>query len=331
MNSLRLRVIAVTCLVAAVGFAMLFFAAKHNPRLTIVAPFCEDPYDAVGSFAFQLAGVAAVLSTLRAFRGYEVGGIPDAQAKLILRGVAVSILAIFVTAVADVVAMVRHRDAWILSSTGKGLALFLCLLVLVAIINVSFVVITAHGVVSRLRARRWTVAAAVTSAGVGILWLYPEMWRQTVAGAILTAIAGMILLFVEVCGLALALLPQELGRYEDLLDDLSYIFLELRTKNRGNGPSVIFGRARVGAVVHWLRAHTWLCLALVAALGGLGLALIEVRGEGLPRAFGNAVLVLSVFFSMEAAGIILGFALFWRIIGLWRTTKEGIAQKPADA
>jgi hypothetical protein len=72
---LRLRHLAFACLAATAGFCAFFFAAKHPPWLATVAPFDDDPCDAVGSFAAQLAGAAASLSMLRALRGFTPAAI----------------------------------------------------------------------------------------------------------------------------------------------------------------------------------------------------------------------------------------------------------------
>ena len=51
MSRPRLRGLTLACLAGAVGFTVFFFAAKHQLSLARVAPFGDDPYDAVGSFA----------------------------------------------------------------------------------------------------------------------------------------------------------------------------------------------------------------------------------------------------------------------------------------
>ena len=60
MNPYRLRGIAFACLLAAIGFTVIFFVIKHRLWLANVAPYFEGPYDSVGSFAFQLAAFAGI-------------------------------------------------------------------------------------------------------------------------------------------------------------------------------------------------------------------------------------------------------------------------------
>jgi hypothetical protein len=55
----------------AILFYLFFQITKHHPILSLVNPFVEDPYDAVGSFSFQFALFTALLSLVRAFRPYQ--------------------------------------------------------------------------------------------------------------------------------------------------------------------------------------------------------------------------------------------------------------------
>jgi hypothetical protein len=299
---------------------MLFFEAKHRPGLTDFAPFCEDPYDSVGSFAFQLAGAAGAISMLRALRGYGAGRIPDAQALLILRGAVVALLAILVTAISDIVAMARQRDVWISSPAGQGLAVCVGIAALVTSGFLGWVWRVVRRLEPAVRPHPWRRASGIAFAGALILWLYPPEWRHGVTGAILTAVAGMVLLFVEVWALAVVLLPRRLDRSEDLLDDARY-FLE-RLAQRIDGRTGLFIRSLVQPAIRWLRARPWACVGAVALAGGLGLSAVEALGEGLPETLSKTLLLLGVTIGIEAAGITLGYALFCRLIALRRVEED---------
>jgi hypothetical protein len=319
MSRWQLRGVAVASLAATVGFLVFFFAAKHRPWLASVAPFGDDPYDAVGSFAVQLAGMAAVLSVLRAVRRYGVDdGIPDVQVLLILRSAAVALLAILVAVIADIVAMIRHPDTWMRFPAGQRLAAFLAIVALAVIGGVGMVVRQARAVGRALHPSAWGRAAAVTGASAVVLGLYPETWHHGMTGAILTAIFGTALLFIEVWGFALLLLPQDVGRYENLLDDVHAAFERARAWAMVGALTGTMGRMRERSVAQWLRTHHWHCIALIALAGGLGLAATQALGEGLPDTARRALLVFGVFTGIETAGIVLGYALFWRLLGLVR-------------
>ncbi len=313
-----LRRVAFACAATTAAFSLCFFAAKHRPALVRVAPFVDDPYDAVGSFAVQLAAVAAALSLLRALRGHVVDRVPDAPASRIVRGIVIAMLAFFVTVIADIVAMIRHPDVWLPSEAGRHLTIVL------GILGLS----TAGGVAMLLRAARiaapslpppaWGRAAAITGGGALVLALYPEAWRHGVSGAILTATFGTVLLFFEVWSLALALVPPAQVYDEDLLDDLHAVLEHVRpasSKSRGSGAA---DQPPGRTLSRLLRAHPWPCVGLIALACGFALALSEVFGEGLPGTTRGAFLVFGVFTGIEAMGVVLGYALFRRLLGLRR-------------
>ncbi len=289
---------------ASLGLMVFFFAAKHRTPFARIVPFGEDPYDAVGSIGFQLALVASLISLLRGARRYDGAGVPAAQAALALRASITALLAVFVTIQADAVAMLRHPRLWVHSPIGSILAPGL---VIVAIASLSGAVLLglAHGRYVPESRPAWRRGAATILVCVALLALYPESWREAgLAGALGTALAGMALLFAETWALMLAIAPPGGGRTEDLLDDLA----------------AVFGRAGAapGRVTRWLRAAPWRLAMIVALAGGVGLAISQAAGEGLPSGAGRAALVLGVFTGLEAIAIILGYLFFRRPLALVR-------------
>jgi hypothetical protein len=318
IDSVRLRRLAFACLAGTVGFCVCFFAAKHQPGLARIAPFVEDPYDAVGSFGVQLAAVAAALSTLRALRSYGVDRLPEARTVMIVRSVVVALLAFFVTVIADIVAMIRHPGAWLPTPAGRWLAIFLGLLALSTAGGVGIVLRAARAAGAAVPPSAWRRTAAIVAAGALVLGIYPEELRHSVSGAILTVIVGMSLLFLEVWALALVLVPREPGPFEDLLDDFHALLERVTAATTGSRREAAPDRSRGRAISQCLRAHPWRSVGLIAAAGGFALALSEVFGEGLAGTTRRALLVLGVFTGIEAAGVVLGYALFWRLLGLRR-------------
>jgi hypothetical protein len=118
----RLKVMVCLNVVLAVLFYLFFQESKHQPALSQVNVFANDPYDAVGSFAVQFALFVALLSLLRAFRPYQSDNVLDKQKVFIVRGVYFTCLSIMITLIADSVAMFRHPAGWIGLSTGYALA-----------------------------------------------------------------------------------------------------------------------------------------------------------------------------------------------------------------
>jgi len=97
-------------LMAAVAFWLFFGLSKREPFRS-VNPFADDPYDAVGSLAFQVAVLVGLLSYARALRLRADPGLV-ANARLILRGNAVVLIVIALTLVTDTVAVVRESPPW---------------------------------------------------------------------------------------------------------------------------------------------------------------------------------------------------------------------------
>src|SRR5512136_2704720 len=100
------RIHAVTALIALAAILFyLFFQINKGGPFRDINPFGVDPYDAVGSFAFQGALLVGVLTYARALRLWDLPGLAD-RVRLILRGDLVVLFAIWVTLIADAIAEV---------------------------------------------------------------------------------------------------------------------------------------------------------------------------------------------------------------------------------
>jgi hypothetical protein len=94
-------------LIAAAVFYVFFQTNKRGPFLDL-NPFANDPYDAVGSFAIQIALLIGLLNYGRALRLREDAAQVN-KIVLIVRGNALVLLSIWVTLIADGVALRLHR------------------------------------------------------------------------------------------------------------------------------------------------------------------------------------------------------------------------------
>ncbi len=298
---------------AALGLTLFFFAAKHQHWLARFVPFAEDPYDAVGSFSFQLALAAAAASLLRALRRYGGAGIPPAQAALVLRGSIVALLAVFITMQADALALLRHQRGWARSPLGAALALGVGVVAAASLGSAGLLGPAARRMASGSRAS-WQVGVLTAAAAVALLAVYPESWRRSVPGAIGAVIVGMAVLFGETWGLMLSIAPPTPAGAEDLLDDLHGVF-----------------GGETGAPARWLRASPWRVAASVAALGGGIPAATQAIGEGLPGTASRALLVLGIYAGFEALAILTAFALFRRPLALLGGRGGSLAPAPAKA
>jgi hypothetical protein len=91
---------------AAVAF-YIFFQVNKNGPFRQLNPFGADPYDAVGSFAIQVALLVGLLSYARALR-ILAEPAQAAKMRLVLRGNLLVLLAILITLLADGIAVILH-------------------------------------------------------------------------------------------------------------------------------------------------------------------------------------------------------------------------------
>lgn len=321
-----LKVYACLTVVLAVLFYLFFQISKHQPALSQVNAFANDPYDAIGSFGVQFALFIALLSLLRAFRPYQSKQALDSQELLLVRGAIFSCLSVMITLIGDAVAMARHLSVWMGLSAGYVLAALIGGMAL-------FTVIVGWLLISWARKMR---SSSATSAGIRaicvsvlsllILALYPESWRQTTYGELFTIIVGATLLFVPTWAVGTAISPSPGASYEDFLDDVTVMYRWLKLHM---GPVVIlcnlvesiWNWPPVRSVVLWFnpRRYRWNPAILVGLIMGMVLALGEAFGEGGgPHHIGRFAILASVFVSMECFAVLLGYLLLAKLLGLFR-------------
>ena len=316
-------VTVITCLLTLL-FWIFFDISKHDPTLAQVNVFLEDPFDAVGSFGIQLALLSALVSFVRILRPYPKG-ISANHLLLILRGNAVSLLSIAVTLTADVIAMLRYLHEWIGSFEGWRLAI--CITGLMALTACAGWPVFHMGRALNLPSgyRPWGKTMAVCLVGFAVLVFYPDTWRRSVPGGILTALVGMALLFVLSSAIVKSGFPPGGKPTEDLLDDLYalYQWMQIHARFAGGLFSWIERLANISwvrAIVNWFnpRKHRWNIVILVALGMGTALVMAEAIGEGAPNR-SLIVLVLTVFIGIEGAGVLLGYVLFGQFLGIVRS------------
>lgn len=318
-RSVQLATLSI-CLLALLFF-IFFDSSKHSAALAGANPFLEDPYDAVGSFGIQLALLSALISFIRILRPYPQG-IASGNLLLILRGDAVTLNSIVVTLAADLIAMARYVSEWTGAPGGQLLALLgFGLLVLTLLAGR---VVIHLGRSSNLLAgpRSWLRTIVVCLVGNTILVVYPEGWRQSFPGGILAALLGMVFLFVITSALVKLVFPPVGVQSEDYFDDLLalYAWLKVKVPFAGflfRGIEKIANTSWAHGIIQCLnpRKHSWNFVLLVALMAGSAFLLAEAIGEGAPNR-GVILLVFSVLIGIEGAGVVLGYALFRKYLGI---------------
>jgi hypothetical protein len=325
------KVNACLTVLLAVLFYLFFQIPKHNPALSHVNAFAEDPYDAIGSFCIQLALFTAFISLLRAFRPYQRKQMLNNQKLFFVRGAYFSCLSIAVTLAADGVAMLRYPSVWIGEPTGFLLAAWLGGMALLTVLVGWLIHRSMPDRRSPSAHLAWIRAIGISMVSILILAFYPESWRQSVPGAILTILVGEILLIVPVWALGIALSPfPETSSSEDIIDDLVSVYRWLKAHA---GPFVvvcrlfekILGWSFVRLVLRWLnpRRHPWNLIILMGV--AMGMLIAEI--EGLSEGGGSSRLMLivtvtAITVGVESSGVLLGYIFLAKPIGLFRSDSD---------
>jgi hypothetical protein len=326
----QLKVNACLTFVLAALFYLFWQTSKQQPALLQVNAFAADPYDAVGSFSTQVALFTATLSVIWAFRPYQPDRALDTQIRHLVRAEYITCLSVAITLGTDIIAMLRHPSVWVDFPAGHLLvALVGGMAFLTALVGWSI-----HNATCTIRLpsaqHRWTRAIGISVMGVIILVLYPENVTNSITGAILTVLVGMTLFFASVWSWSMAIIPSLETPDEDLIDlidDLAALYRWLKS-HTGRFNTLfttcerILGSSFLRPIVNWLnpRKHAWNGILLFGMFIGLALALAEAIGEGgLGSNQANRfVAVAALFVSLEASGVLVGYAFLAKPLGLFR-------------
>jgi len=323
----QLKVNACLTFVLAALFYLFFQISKHQPALSQVNAFAEDPYDAVGSFGTQFAVFTALLSLVRAFRPYQPNKALDGQKVHLVRAEYLTCLSVAVTLVTDILAMLRYPSVWmgfpagyILAALVGGMALLTAL--------VGWLIHRATRESKLPSAQNgWTRAIGISLVGVIIFVLYPEKLPQSVPVGLLTILVGMTLFIASVWAWGMAISPSLETHGEDFIDDLASMYHWLKAHM---GHFSVFlttfektlGSSFLRPILNWLnpRKHIWNVILLFGIFIGVVLALAEAIGEGSmgPHQVGRFAVLATVFVGLECSGILLGYAFLAKPLGLFR-------------
>lgn len=319
-----IKIITLTTCLQTILFVLFFDFSKHNAALAPLNPFIEDPFDAVGSFAIQLSAAAALLALLRILRPYP-GGLTVKNLALILNCNLTAVLAILVTIIADSAALVRFLPKWIDHSAGWLLASLICGLLAVTTVILQRILFLGWSIKWFAKLRNWSRTLAVGLAGLMIMAFYLPAWRRGVAGGIIAAVLGMTFFFVISALSVRMIFPEVREPFEDLPDDLQACYGWIKEHSRRFKPFYnrverVLNHRKVQGLVQAInpRRHSWRLIILLAGIASAGLLLTEFLPEGMP-AKGNRLLVFSVYSGLEVAGVLLGYKLFRKFLGIFRT------------
>jgi hypothetical protein len=265
-------------------FYFFFMFAKHDPMLSAVAPFLNDPYDAIGSFAAIASVLLVLIALVRAFRPYRTPPTQEQKVYLTRTHMAI-VLMVLITLVSDSVAMARHISLW-LGTPLAGELLALVGGVTICAIVVAYFIRRSMSTLTLPKRPVWRGAVAVSLLAILILAVYPEGLIQGLYGHLFTIVLGILLLFAPLSALDMALAPFAVER-----------------------PASVRTR--------WQRAYPW----ILAVLFAFGIGLLVFLGEASQGAGGGIPLarvatVFVVFVGVGTLGVVIGYAFLRKPLGL---------------
>ena len=276
---------AVIALIAALTF-WAFFQLSKLRVISEISPFAEDPVDAIGSFAFQIALVVGFLTFARSWRCRD-DAASASKGRLVIRGCIVVLVSIAATLLADAITEFQH-PTWSISLWGKLLILGLG----VVAVPVFLGGLATNSAASQVRVVR--SSGAETTAGMGALdEALDDLW------SLVESVLSWLGHRVPWLGSPLRWVGS-LGR---------------RTLATINGISWLSPRF-----------HPWRFCLLAALAVGLALGLAPAVLEGMPPSLAILVEVVLVFIAGETAMTMLGFLLLGGYLGLraplWPRTRR---------
>jgi hypothetical protein len=291
------------------AFLLHFQLAKHWSPWSAVNPFSEDPYDAVGSFAVQFVLFMMLVSLVRAFRPSSDEAARVASFTL---GALMTSAAIGFTCLGDLVAMARHLSLWLGRPEGMLLLAATALLLFWSVSAAAWFLLSTRGTQPPHRPDMRRLA--IPAAALALLAVYPENFRNSVAGAVLTALCGSLLLFVAVWSVGTALLPAA------EISDAHRADVSAPRSPWLRRPS---GRSATRSP-GWLRSSAWLnprrfgwALAILTGLVCGALLVAQELAQPGPSPHGSRrILVVAVYLFLESAGVLTGYALLAEPLGL---------------
>jgi hypothetical protein len=288
----KLRINALIILILAAVFYFFFMTSKHDPILSPVNPFAEDPFDAVGSFGIQVAGFLGFLSFIRIFWFYRKGALSVEQKVFLARTQILGVLAVAVTLAGDVVAMARYPSLWSTSAGGAELAVLLGGLVLMTLAAGILVYRSVREIKPQPSTNLWIRVLIVLAAAGVILAVYPDSLRQGTTGVLFTVIVGTVLLIVPMWALGTSLVPYPTGATQP----------ETVTPSR------------------WLDLYKFqlIFVILLGILVGFFLVLGEsTDGGSVPHLAGMAF-VAAVYIGLETSGLLIAYIFLRKPLGLFQ-------------
>jgi len=273
----------------------------------------------------QFVLFAELLSLIRAFRPYPADQPLKEQEAVLVTGLLMGTLAVAVALGADVIALLRHTSVWRGSPAGYELLTLASGLFLLAAFLSCFLLGTAQRISFGSRQPASARAVAVSLAAALTIALYPEHLRYNFVGELFTVLVGLMALFLPVWALGTIASPSSSEAQFDAIDDIAVIHRALVSHLPFvQRAAVLFDRVSQKPVVRETvgllnpRQNPRKFAALFGILIGGFLVFAELAEGGGQLPLARMLLVAAVYIGLESAGLLVGYALLAKPLGLFR-------------
>lgn len=294
--ALKSKLSALAVLGLTVLFSQFFMITKHQPRLSTIIPFGEDPYDAIGSIALILSFLLVVLSLFRIFQAHLLASSTPLTKVLLTRTQIAVPLSVLVALGSDGVAMLRHPSAWT-GKPGTGELIALLAGMAAASLAVLFFVRSSVREISLPAGQRLSRRAVAIIVGCAVtLALFPEHIIQNALLHFFAIAVGFVLLVAPQSALIVAILPYEQA--------------EPQTR-RYSARS----RSRL-----WMQWGAVVILGIAVGAAAFIAEFLEWSKGSTPPA--QILLVSSIFIAAGMSALLIAFAFLRTPLGLFRKTQS---------
>ncbi len=202
----RFKLNAVAAGLLAAAFYWFFMFAKHDPHLSPIVSFGDDPYDAAGSFCMIASLLLAILSLVRAFRPCRPR--PSRRHVMLLARTQMAIPAgILVTLGINVDATARHTAQWFGKPAGAELLELMAGMAALAVLVLLMVRAARPSGASASQHSQWRAAGVWTLVSALTFAVFPESLIPFVLPHFLAIVLAFVLVAGPQAAFAIALAP----------------------------------------------------------------------------------------------------------------------------
>ena len=280
-------VFTLAAIVFTIAFYFFFMTTKHDPVLSRIMPFGNDPYDSIGSFGVIISGFLSIFAIVRTILLVRKSTPTKGQIIFLARTQLAVPVAAIITLVGDLIAMARHPSSWLGQAGENELLLMIASMLFITVLLVLSI---RRSTREELQAdsHQWRNAAIISLVAVAILVLYPEALISSTLGELFSLAIGIFLLFLPMSAWIVALLPID------------------REELQGTRKPAWLSRG-------WVQ---WAAVTICGVVLGIFLLIGELLGSKGGIAVPVRIVVFSIFIGASLLGLAIAYTFLRKPLGL---------------